>query len=57
MGGMLALLRKEVMGLEQHPRNVRLQLESDALLKGVERARICRCAIPASASPMNIFRG
>ncbi|MDY6948667.1 MAG: phosphate regulon sensor histidine kinase PhoR [Pseudomonadota bacterium] len=36
MGGMLALLRKEVMALEQHPRNVRLQLESDALLKGVE---------------------
>jgi two-component system phosphate regulon sensor histidine kinase PhoR len=36
MGGMLALLRKEVMALEQHPRNVRLQLESDALIKGVE---------------------
>ena len=36
MGGMLALLRKEVMALEQHPRSVRLQLESDALLKGVE---------------------
>jgi two-component system phosphate regulon sensor histidine kinase PhoR len=36
MGGMLALLRKEVMALDQHPRNVRLQLESDALLKGVE---------------------
>lgn len=36
MGGMLALLRKEVMGLEQRPRNVRLQLSSDALLKGVE---------------------
>jgi two-component system, OmpR family, phosphate regulon sensor histidine kinase PhoR len=36
IGGMLALLRKEVMALDQHPRNVRLQLESDALLKGVE---------------------
>lgn len=36
MGGMLALIRKEVMALDQHPRNVRLQLESDALLKGVE---------------------
>lgn len=36
MAGMLALLRKEVMALDQHPRNVRLQLESDALLKGVE---------------------
>jgi two-component system phosphate regulon sensor histidine kinase PhoR len=36
MGGMLALIRKEVMALDQHPRNVRLQLESDAMLKGVE---------------------
>jgi two-component system, OmpR family, phosphate regulon sensor histidine kinase PhoR len=36
MGGMLALLRKEAMGLDQHPRNVRLQLSSDALLRGVE---------------------
>lgn len=36
MGGMLALLRKEVMALDQRPRNVRLQLESDAMLKGVE---------------------
>lgn len=36
MVGMLALLRKEVMALEQHPRDVRLQLDSDALLKGVE---------------------
>ena len=36
MGGMLALIRKEVMTLDQHPRNVRLQLDSDALLKGVE---------------------
>lgn len=36
MGGMLALLRKEVMALDQHPRNVRLQLDSDALIKGVE---------------------
>nr|WP_298719838.1 phosphate regulon sensor histidine kinase PhoR [uncultured Steroidobacter sp.] len=36
MGGMLALLRKEVMALDEHPRNVRLNLESDALLKGVE---------------------
>ena len=36
MAGMLALLRKEVMALDEHPRNVRLQLESDALLKGVE---------------------
>jgi two-component system phosphate regulon sensor histidine kinase PhoR len=36
MAGMLALLRKEVMALDQHPRNVRLQLDSEALLKGVE---------------------
>jgi two-component system phosphate regulon sensor histidine kinase PhoR len=36
IGGMLALLRKEVMALDQRPRNVRLQLESDALIKGVE---------------------
>lgn len=36
MAGMLALLRKEVMALDQHPRNVRLQLDTDALLKGVE---------------------
>jgi two-component system, OmpR family, phosphate regulon sensor histidine kinase PhoR len=36
IGGMLALLRKEVMALDQHPRNVRLQLDSDALIKGVE---------------------
>ena len=36
MGGLLALLRKEVMGLDERPRNVRLRLESDALLKGVE---------------------
>ncbi|MBL8271802.1 phosphate regulon sensor histidine kinase PhoR [Steroidobacter sp.] len=36
MAGMLSLLRKEVMALEAHPRNVRLELQSDALLKGVE---------------------
>lgn len=36
MGGMLALLRKEVMALDHRPREVRLALESDALLKGVE---------------------
>jgi two-component system phosphate regulon sensor histidine kinase PhoR len=36
VAGMLALLRKEVMALEQHPRDVHLKLESDALLKGVE---------------------
>jgi two-component system phosphate regulon sensor histidine kinase PhoR len=36
MGGMLALLRKEVMALDERPRTVRMQLESDALLKGVE---------------------
>lgn len=36
MGGMLALLRKEVLALDEQPRDVRLQLESDALLKGVE---------------------
>ena len=36
MGGMLALLRKEVLALEERPRGVRLQLDSDALLKGVE---------------------
>ena len=33
---MLALLRKEVMALEQRPRDVRLTLDSDAWLKGVE---------------------
>lgn len=36
IGGMLALLRKEVMALDERPRTVRLQLESDALIKGVE---------------------
>jgi two-component system phosphate regulon sensor histidine kinase PhoR len=36
MAGMLALLRKEVLALDERPRNVRLNLESDALLKGVE---------------------
>lgn len=36
MVGMLALLRKEVMALDEHPRNVRLNLDSDVLLKGVE---------------------
>lgn len=36
MAGMLALLRKEVMALDEHPHHVRLNLESDALLKGVE---------------------
>jgi two-component system phosphate regulon sensor histidine kinase PhoR len=36
MAGMLALLRKEVMALDARPATVRLQLESDALLKGVE---------------------
>ena len=36
MGGMLALMRREVMGMDQHPRDVRLQVDSDALLKGVE---------------------
>lgn len=36
MAGMLALLRKEVLALDERPRNVKLQLESDALLKGVE---------------------
>jgi len=36
MGGMLALLRKEAMALDERPRNVKLLLDSDALLKGVE---------------------
>lgn len=36
IAGMLALMRKEVMALDQHPRNVRLLLQSDALLRGVE---------------------
>ena len=36
MGGMLALLRKEVAGLDHRPRSVKLQLESNALLRGVE---------------------
>jgi two-component system phosphate regulon sensor histidine kinase PhoR len=36
IGGMLAMLRKEVMALDLHPRTVRLQLQSDALLRGTE---------------------
>jgi two-component system phosphate regulon sensor histidine kinase PhoR len=36
IAGMLAMLRKEVLALEQRPANVRLQIESDALIKGVE---------------------
>jgi two-component system phosphate regulon sensor histidine kinase PhoR len=36
MSGMLALLRREVMAMEQHPHSVKLQLESDALLRGIE---------------------
>ena len=34
--GMLALLRKETLAIEQRPREVRLTLDSDAWLKGVE---------------------
>jgi two-component system phosphate regulon sensor histidine kinase PhoR len=34
--GMLALLRKETLALEQRPHEVRLTLDSDAWLKGVE---------------------
>lgn len=36
MAGMLALLRKEVMALDARPGTIRLELDSDALLKGVE---------------------
>ncbi len=36
VGGMLALLRKEVLQSEQHPKNVDLKLDSDALLLGAE---------------------
>src|SRR5688572_9615921 len=34
--GMLALLRKETLALEQRPHEIRLTLDSDAWLKGVE---------------------
>jgi len=34
--GMLALLRKETLAIEQRPREIRLTLDSDAWLKGVE---------------------
>ena len=34
--GMLALLRKETLAIEQRPREVKLTLDSDAWLKGVE---------------------
>ena len=36
IGGMLALLRREVMSLEQHPREVNVLVESDDRLLGVE---------------------
>ena len=36
VAGMLALLRKEVMGLDNKPRKVVVTLESDALLRGSE---------------------
>ena len=36
VGGMLALLRKEATALDQRPREVRLRLDSDAWLTGVE---------------------
>jgi two-component system phosphate regulon sensor histidine kinase PhoR len=36
VGGMLALLRKEATALDQRPREVRLRLDSDAWLAGVE---------------------
>ena len=36
MGGILSMLRKEVLSLEEHPRAVNLKLESEALLLGVE---------------------
>lgn len=35
-GGLLASLRKEALALEERPRDVRLRIESDAQLKGVE---------------------
>jgi two-component system phosphate regulon sensor histidine kinase PhoR len=34
--GMLALLRKETLAIEQRPREIKLTLDSDAWLKGVE---------------------
>jgi two-component system phosphate regulon sensor histidine kinase PhoR len=34
--GLLALLRKDVMGLEQRPRDIQLHIESDACLMGAE---------------------
>lgn len=36
VGGMLALLRREVVALERRPRSVQLQLDSDAWLRGIE---------------------
>lgn len=36
MGGILSMLRKEVLAMEQRPARVNLQLESDALLLGDE---------------------
>lgn len=36
VGSMLALLRREVLALEERPREVRLRMDSDAWLKGVE---------------------
>jgi two-component system, OmpR family, phosphate regulon sensor histidine kinase PhoR len=36
IGGMLAMLRKEVMALERRPREVLLKIDSDAWLLGVE---------------------
>jgi two-component system, OmpR family, phosphate regulon sensor histidine kinase PhoR len=36
IGGMLALLRKEVMAADAHPRKIVLSLDSDALLRGSE---------------------
>jgi two-component system phosphate regulon sensor histidine kinase PhoR len=36
IGGFLSLLRKEAMAWEQHPRNISVKLDSDALLRGSE---------------------
>lgn len=36
VGGMLALLRKEAIGLEQRPRKISVTIDSDALLRGSE---------------------
>ena len=36
VGGMLALMRKDILQSEQHPKDITLKLESDAMLRGAE---------------------